>query len=349
MIGEKWPRPLLLICIVLLSMSCRPTSSSTSVARLPTLIPTAFIPTQTATVAPSQTAVPSLTPSITPTPTETAIPPTPSPPPSLYQAVNQSQSAVPLPYLSQFRLVAFYGTPLGPALGILGHQPRDEMIQSLRETAVLYQNFPPNRETVPTFHIIITVADTTPPNYRHHLSLDLINQWVSLAEALEFAVILDIQPGHVSLISEFRRIEDLLHKPHVHLAIDPEFTMDGFEIPGQDLGQLYASEINIIQQELNQIGLDTGVNRLLILHQFDSSMLPDKGNIANYPYVELVIDGDGVGSATQKINNYNRYANQSAFEYGGFKLFPTDGDFPVLSASEIMNQLAPPPAIIIYQ
>lgn len=150
-------------------------------------------------------------------------------------------------------------------------------------------------------------------------------------------------------MSEFNLVKDLLYHPHVHLALDPEFAMQGNQIPGQNLGQLYASDINAVQQELNQIATEIGVNRVLILHQFSSTMLPNKEDIVDFPNVELVIDGDGVGSAQTKINNYNRYANQSGFEYGGFKLFPTDGDFPVLSPEEVMTLLFPPPAIIIYQ
>jgi hypothetical protein len=62
-----------------------------------------------------------------------------------------------------------------------------------------------------------------------------------------------------------------------------------------------------------------------------------------------VIDGDGVGANRVKIENYLQYASEPGFEYGGFKLFPTDGDYPVMSPNDVMTQLAPPPVIIIYQ
>jgi hypothetical protein len=78
-------------------------------------------------------------------------------------------------------------------------------------------------------------------------------------------------------------------------------------------------------------------------------MLPDKPLIEGYPFVEMVIDGDGYGPAGPKIRNYLQYAGEPGFEYGGFKLFPTDGDSPLLLPDEVMTALYPPPSIIIYQ
>lgn len=354
-----WKRPYVLLLLIILPLtSCQPQISGT-VVQLPTLIPShpapspfpTVPPLPTITQTPTATASTSPTPTLTPLPpTPTAVPPTATAVPSIYQQILQTQPGEePISYLSQLRLVAYYGTPLGPALGILGNQPRETMIDELRATTQIYADLDPEMETIPAFHIIITVADRTPPYYRHHINLDLVEEWVALAEELEFAVILDIQPGHVSSMYELDRIRPLLSHPHVHFAIDPEFVMDGNQVPGRDLGQLYAKEINDVQAELDQISQEIGVKKVLILHQFANKMLPDKENIIDYPNVEIVIDGDGVGYSETKINNYHRYADQPAFEFGGFKLFPTDGDSPVLTPQEIMDRLTPPPALIIYQ
>ena len=267
--------------------------------------------TAVAILPPTITYTPTLTQTPRP-PTNTPIPPTPSPTTSPYEnylTPRQGRCAT-CPYLEQFRLVAYYGTPLGPALGLLGNQPPEEMITQLQQTSQTYATYSQELTTLPTFHIIVTVADKTPPYYRHYLNKDLVEEWITLAESLEFAVILDIQPGHGSPLDEMRRLEPYLYHPHVHLAIDPEFVMDGAQVPGVNLGQLYASDINTIQEILNQIGEEIGVNRVLILHQFANKMLPDKENILDYPHVEIVIDGDGVGAAQTKINSYLRYANE---------------------------------------
>lgn len=310
---------------------------------LPTLVPTLALLPHTPT---PQQAIAAITPTITSTavtPTLTPLP-TEITPPSYRLVLDTAQ---PQGYLSQFRLVAFYGSPTGPSLGLVGNWPREEMHRQLLSTIATYEPFS-DRPILPAFHLVTTVANPHPPEYRHHVSLEMIEEWVAAAKALETAVILDIQPGRADLLAEFGRLEHLLHEPHVHLAIDPEFTMNAAQIPGAHIGQLHAAQINEIQARLNAIGAEIGLNRVLILHQFRPSMLPDKALIEDYPFVEIVIDGDGVGPANVKIQNYITYADEPAFEFGGFKLFPTDGDYPILSPAEVMG-LEPQPALIIYQ
>jgi hypothetical protein len=318
---------------------------------LPTLVPTLAVwpqpPTPlltatpdlaTATTTATSTAVPP-----THTPTNTATP-TPTPTASYRLALDAAQ---PQGYLSQFRLVAFYGSPTGPGLGILGELPREQMHQQLLSTIAQYEPLS-DRPILPTYHLVTTVANPHPPYYYHRVDLDLIERWVEEAAVLETAVILDIQPGRGNIMAEYERLEHLLYEPHVHFAIDPEFVMNTWQVPLVNVGQLPAAEINAIQARLNAIGAEIGLNRVLILHQFSPTMLPDKSLIEDYPYVELLIDGDGVGSPGAKIRNYITYANEPTFEYGGFKLFPTDGDYPVLAPTEVMS-LEPQPVLIIYQ
>lgn len=308
---------------------------------------------------PTNTPVPSVTPTPLPTSTSTATS-TPSPSATLPPDVTPSATPYPLPeltlvpgqpqgYLDKFRLVAFYGSPTGPGLGILGNYPRETMLTLLHQRMAQYQPLSAERPILPTYHMIIAVANTTPPYYYANISLELIEEWVAAAQESGVAVILDIQPGQGDVLYIYERVRHLLYNPHVHLAIDPEFNMAAGEVPGQKVGSLYASTINDVQADLNQIGLEIGLNRVLILHQFAGMMLPDKEAIEDYPHVELVIDGDGVGSSAAKIRNYNEYAQEAAFEYGGFKLFPNDGDYPVLAPQEVMTLLEPLPVIIIYQ
>jgi hypothetical protein len=269
---------------------------------------------------------------------------TPYPIPALTLVPGEPQG-----YLDKFRLFAFYGSATGPGLGILGNYPRDEMLALLHQRMAEYQLLVSERPFLPTYHIIIAVANTTPPYYYANISLELIEEWVEAASASGVAVVLDIQPGQGDVMYIYERVRHLFYNPHVHFAIDPEFNMAAGQIPGQVVGSLSAAEINAVQADLNQIGLEIGLNRVLILHQFADMMLPDKEGIEDYPYVELVIDGDGVGSPAAKIRNYNEYAQEAAFEYGGFKLFPNDGDYPVLTPQEVMTLLEPPPVVVIYQ
>lgn len=319
------------------------TQSLAQLATPPPSLPTPLPPTNTFTPLPTPH---------TPRPTATPIPPTPHTPRLTATATAPLPTltpAQPQPYLSQYGLVAFYGSPTGPGLGILGNLPREQMHAQLLTTVADFIPLMPGRIVLPTYHMIVSVATQNPPYYHNNVDLALIEEWVQVAEGGETAVILDIQPGHGDIIQQVGRIRHLLYHPHVHLALDPEYAMQPGQVPLVNVGSIDATTINAVQADLNQIAQEIGHNRVLILHQFADSMLPDKANIQTFPHVELVIDGDGVGSAAAKIRNYTQYATEPAFHYGGFKLYPRDGDFPLLTPAEIMSQLAPPPVLVIYQ
>jgi hypothetical protein len=256
----------------------------------------------------------------------------------------------PQSYLERFRLVSYYGVPTGPELGVLGAAPRPEMLQELRGLAAQYQALSPDHYVMPAYHIITTIADPFPGefnNYSHWLRFETLEEWVMSADSEGVAVVLDIQPGYASISYEINRLKEFFYLPHVHLALDPEFIMEDGEVPGQSIGQIYADQINDVQAFLNEIAIETGLNKVLIIHQFEPAMVRNKEAIEDYPYVELVIDADGFGGPNAKIGDYNQYAAEPGFEFGGFKLF-FNWDFPLLSPPEVMV-LEPPPAIIIYQ
>lgn len=301
---------------------------------------------------PTNTSVPATaTPNVTNTPSPPTSTPEPTAPPAATNPLPDLNlvPGQPQGYLDKFRLVTYYGSPMGRGLGILGNQSRTQTLRLLRQDAAAYQALSPERLVVPTYHMVTTVANAYPPDYRHHVELGVLEEWIASAKASGASVILDIQPGRANLMDEVNRIRYLLYEPHVHLAIDPEFAMNDEQVPAVNLGQMYAAQINEIQSSLNGIGYEIGLNRVLILHQFADRMLPDKELIEPFPFVEMVIDGDGFGSPYTKIRNYNQYAGENGFEYGGFKLFPDHGDDPVMSPEYVMSALVPAPVIIIYQ
>ena len=343
----------------------------------PTRTPTATpLPTDTATAIPTETALPSETPtpSLTPTPTTEpppwdilpwlwnpaenapATPPAPLPPPP--ELIRSPGS--PSPYLSQFRLIGFYGSPAGRGLGLLGNQFRNETVRMIRGVVEEYRPYSTDgRYLMPLFHMITTVAKACVPEHLPHCTTQidtaLIYDWLVTANNNNAAVTLDIQPGRAPLMDEFNRIREFLYFPHVHLAIDPEFRVNDQQVPNQQIGTIDADDINMIQAEMNQIALEVGVNRVLIIHQFKDSMITNKQNIINYPHVELVINGDGYGPPGPKIRNYQQYANEPGFEYGGFKMFTdqVDGrliyDVPFMLPQRVMTVLDPQPVIIMFQ
>jgi hypothetical protein len=264
----------------------------------------------------------------------------------------------PSGYLSRYRLIGFYGSPEGRGLGILGNQNRRETVRMI--TGVIREYEPWNtdgRTMLPLFHMITTVAKPCSSYELCSRQIDtaLIGDWIVTAQNYNAAVVMDIQPGRANVIEEFNRVKQFLYNPHVHLAIDPEFTLNNEQEPNRQIGTIDASVINQIQAEMNGIAQQVGVNRVLILHQFKDTMITNKQNIINYPNVELVINGDGYGPPGPKMRNYLQYANEPGFEYGGFKLF-TDQvddrliyDVPFMLPVRVMTALEPVPVIIMFQ
>ncbi len=307
---------------------------------VPTSTPLPATNTPTATPTPTETPTPIFTPTPTIAPTWTPGPPNAARPP-----VNASPGN-PQPYLSRYQMIAFYGSPWGRALGILGNYPRKQMTSYINGLIAEYQPLD-SRHAMCTYHMVTTVANANPPEYRHVVDLPTIEVWIASSDIYECGNILDIQPGRVTIQEEFERIKHFLYHPHTQLAIDPEFDMTDEQIPGISVGQTPAADINWVQGELQKIAMETGVNKVLILHQFKDSMLPDKQNIQNYPNVELVIDSDGTFRTDVKMKNYWQYAAEPAFEYGGIKHFFVYDDY-LLTPEQTMS-LSPRPAVIIYQ
>jgi hypothetical protein len=260
-------------------------------------------------------------------------------------------SGHPRPYLAHFRLITFYGHPASPELGILGEIAIESLANELRRTAASYsEQLWSDFEVKPTIHFISTVASTeagADGQYRKQTQLEYLASWIEFAYEESFAFVIDIQPGQADLMEEFERIRPLLYSPHVHLAIDPEFMMEKGDIPGQKLGHIEGEQINQIQAQLNEIALDIGVNKVLIIHQFEPSMIQNKIDIQDHPYVELVIDADGFGAPETKLADYQQYISEPGWEFGGLKLFH-QWDHPILTPEQIL-QISPKPALVVYQ
>jgi WD40 repeat protein len=254
------------------------------------------------------------------------------------------------PPLAGRRLIAYYGTPLGPGLGVLGRDGISTTLSLLNEQALIYRDLDPGVETIPVFHMVTTIADKSPGDdgdYNHRVSHGLIRQWIAGVGAEGGWSILDVQPGRADLDTEWAVVEPLLMERTVHLAVDPEFIVGEGEVPGQDLGRITGPQVNYVQAQLDRIGRMIGHRKLLIVHQFDDRMIRQKEMILDYPFVELVWDADGFGGPGAKIGDYNQYRHETGFEHGGFKLF-YDYDQPLMTPQQVLA-LEPPPRLVIYQ
>jgi hypothetical protein len=120
------------------------------------------------------------------------------------------------------------------------------------------------------------------------------------------------------------------------------------------LGWMNADEINWASNELAQVSLQNHLPRkVLVIHEWNSGVLPDKGNIKLNANVSIVLQSDGFGTVDEKLGDYSIFVQQQLIEYGGYKLFLThpDGgarDIPLQSPQDVM-QVFPQPLFISYQ
>ena len=167
-------------------------------------------------------------------------------------------------------------------------------------------------------------------------------------------LILDLQIGWDTIPNQIEQIRKWLEYPHVHLALDPEFSTAANEIvgtdrvPGEFIGESDGNDIQAGVQIISEMTQSLGLPpKILILHQFESEMIYNKSAISSLSGVDIVTDMDGFGSPEAKISNYGHFVTDELIEYGGIKLFYRQDD-PLLTPAEIVA-LDPPALVVIYQ
>ncbi len=255
------------------------------------------------------------------------------------------------PILPEYRVVAYYGHPHDPAMGIVGEHDIDELAALLREEAANYAAADPSRPVIPALEIIATVAQPVPGadgTYILDTSRETLDAYIDYAGANGMLVILDLQIGRGTVAAEIEKVRDLLALPNVHLAIDPEFAVAEGEIPGKYIGSVTADSIAYAQQVLAEISATNGIPpKILIVHQFREDMVENREQLTSQPGVQLVIDADGYGSPELKQAMYDAIMPDEPIEFSGVKLFYRQ-DTPLMTPQEILA-LTPTPDVIIYQ
>jgi hypothetical protein len=176
---------------------------------------------------------------------------------------------------------------------------------------------------------------------------------------LFFDLQLGTQPVSDAVNSELASY--LTKYPFTHLALDTEFhfpnTPQGYaEAAGYPccLGWMDASEINWAISALADMARAHHLPRkILVIHQWDPSVIHNHDQIMTNPDVSLVVQSDGWGGTENKLGDYRVFVQQGLLEYGGYKLFfPHPGDvqfdLPLQSPQDVMN-LFPQPLFISYQ
>lgn len=249
------------------------------------------------------------------------------------------------------RMVAIYGHPSGPGLGVLGEQGPEEGVERLRSIAEGYDA--DGSVVLPTFEIIATVASAgagDDGDYSAETARDVIRPWVELAAANDMYVVLDLQPGRTDYLTQAKIYEEFLRLPHVGLALDPEWRLKPDEVHLRQIGTVDAAEINQVVEWLAGVVREEALpQKLLILHQFRLQMITNRHLVETPPELAVLIHMDGQGPLTAKYNTWNVLTSQPDADrfYWGWKNF-YDEDIPTATAEQVLA-LSPYPAFVSYQ
>ena len=250
------------------------------------------------------------------------------------------------------RFVAAYGSPVTPVLGILGEQGPDESVDRVETLVEEYQKFSPE-PVIPAFEIIGTVASGGPGddgNFTNEWDPEVFVPMVdAITEAGGYAVI-DLQPGMADMVDQARIFEELLKRPGVGLALDPEWMLKPGQQPGAQIGSVDAEEINRVIDWLADLTRDTGgPQKLLILHQFSTAMITNRDKIdTSRPELAIALHADGHGTPDLKMGTWDVLrAGLSPDIWMAWKNF-YDEDTPTFTPEQTMA-IEPRPWFVSYQ
>lgn len=248
------------------------------------------------------------------------------------------------------RVVAYYGNHQTRLLGVLGETGPEQAVHRVNAAARRFDE--PGRPAVGAFEMIATVAQGSAGadgNYSAPSKIEDLQRWIDVARDAGMYVILDIQPGQSDFFTESVRYRELLLQPHVGLALDPEWRMQPGQRPGSTVGFVTPTEINRVSEWLSDLVIDNNLpDKMFILHQFQSRMIPNRDEVIDRPGLETIIHADGFGGRAIKLETYTIIQASPPF-WNGFKLF-IDEDTHIFQPADVLGfTTVPVPDLITYQ
>ncbi len=338
--------PLALICALIVLASC--SSMTTQVASSqPSATKSVASPTLPA-ATPTPTAVTGASATATPTATDIA---TNNQDIAQLRRINGPTAWIWHTSLPDHRLVVFYGNPLSAVMGPIGAYNDSDLITKLHEQAQAYATLDPLHPVVPALDYVTPVVQPVPMKdntWVYRMPTASVEHYIKVANDNHALFFFDMQLGHSTVQKEVGLVWQYLQMPGVELALDPEFDLPPGGIPDQVFGRMYASEINwVIDQLSNLVQTQHLPPKILIVHQFLESMLPDWQKIKIKPGVQVVTSIDGFGDPGSKIDDYRMFDHDQLIQYPGMKLFYAL-DKPLMSPADVLA-LDPSPLMVMYQ
>jgi hypothetical protein len=275
----------------------------------------------------------------------------------LRQRVEVAATGVELPGGGQVlfparRMVALYGHPGAPVLGVLGEQPAEGAVVRAQAMAAGYDGLV-DEPVIPAFEIITTVASASPGpdgNYSSESQVADLRPWVDAAGRAGVYVVLDLQPGRTDFLTQAQRYAELLAEPHVGLALDPEWRLGPDQRHMVQIGSVAAQEVNAVAAWLADFTRERRLpQKLLLLHQFQTRMISDRGTVATaYDELAVLVHADGFGTPGQKFDTWRALRSEPlANAWWGWKNF-VDEDRPTFTPAETVA-VDPTPWFVSYQ
>ena len=171
------------------------------------------------------------------------------------------------------------------------------------------------------------------------------------AERHDAYVLLDLQPGRSDFLTQAKVYVDLLMRPYVGLALDPEWRLKPDQVHLQQIGRVDAAEINAVIEWLADIVRDNGLpQKMLLLHMFSTEMIENRDTLVDRPELQVVIQMDGDGTEPQKDATWAKLRSgfEDAFWTWGWKNF-FDEDEPDPPTPESTMSKSPTPVYVSYQ
>ncbi len=249
-----------------------------------------------------------------------------------------------------YQVVAHYGTATTAVLGVLGEGTPQQAGRNLLKAAEPFGKAS-GRRVLPAFELIVSVAQRSPGDdgdYSAYLADAEIDRYLAEARRIKALVLLDLQPGLADPLVQAKHFEKYLRQPDVGLALDPEWKLYGAQKPGRQIGYLEAASVNRVSAWLAELARANGLpEKLFVLHQFQTRMLPDRDRLVLHPELATVIHVDGFGTRGGKADTYRTLSVDQGPLHNGYKLF-IDEDVDMLSPAEVMA-VRPRPELITYQ
>lgn len=260
-----------------------------------------------------------------------------------------------LPEQRPRRYVAFYGHPGTPGLGVLGEQGPAETLARMQTYVDQYGA--DGAQVIPTFEMMASVAAGSPTDdndYSNEWPVDSFTSWIDFAEKNDMYVVLDLQSGRDDFLTQAKMYEDLLELPYVGLALDPEWRLRADQFHLQQIGSVDAQEVNGVIDWLAALVRDNGLpQKMMIVHQFQESMIQNRETLQPRPQIQLIIQMDGEGGAGGEAIKDRTYdlltqgTENSPWRWGWKNFF--DEDEPGPPPPENVLRKDPVPVYVSYQ